>query len=134
MKKLLIVLVIFLTYGCSSTANNSQFTADLSTSSTDPQYGYIESKPVELGGFMRGTKYEGAHFEYFRSLLGPQGQKVKVERLGSCCEFEDASLPLGGGLLDRYELTYEGQKKPAVIYVNLYRFEQPKAPQGFTLL
>lgn len=37
--------------------------------------------PVELGGFMRGTKYEGAHFEYFSSLLGPQGQKVKVEQL-----------------------------------------------------
>ena len=101
--------------------------------SKDPTYGYNEQNPVELGGFLLGSKYEGTHVEYFQSLLGPNGEQVQVKRLGSCCAFEDSSMPFGGGLLDMYELTYKGISKPIIIYVNLYKFVKPMAPQGFAL-
>lgn len=101
--------------------------------SSDSEYGYSPTKPIELGGFLRGTKYEGAHIEYFQSLFGPNGEQLEIKRLGSCCPFEDSSMPFGGGLLDKYELSYEGLSEPVVIHVNLYKFNKPMAPKGFTL-
>jgi hypothetical protein len=136
MKYLIVVFAFLVLVGCGSTSSQKQTStaADLTHTSSDPNYGYSEDQPVLLGGFLRGTKYAGAHIEYFESLLGPNGEEVSVRRLGSCCGFEDSSLPLGGGMLDQYELSYSGQEKPVVIFVNLYRFEQPKAPMGFALL
>lgn len=82
---------------------------------------------------MRGTKHAGSHRKYFASLVGPKGQLVKSRRLGRCCAFRDLSLPFGTGFLDKYELSYKGIIKPVVIYVNLYKYEQPQAPAGFKL-
>ncbi|MFD2095121.1 hypothetical protein ACFSJ3_03930 [Corallincola platygyrae] len=101
--------------------------------SLDPEYGLTPQKPVKLGGFMLGTEYEGRHKEYFEGLLGPNGERVQWRRLGSCCAFKDSSLAFGGGLLDVYELSYEGLAEPIHLYVNLYYFEKPMAPVGFTL-
>ena len=136
MKYLIFILTVLILGGCQSTSqsNNLPIEVDFSNTSSDPEYGLSESKPVMLGGFLRDTKYAGAHIEYFNNLVGPNGEPVNAQRLGSCCGFEDSSLPFGGGMLDRYQLTYDGQDKPVVIYVNLYKFEQPRAPLGFALL
>ncbi|WP_016957287.1 hypothetical protein [Catenovulum agarivorans] len=133
-KYLLVLIFIGVLASCSSTGKSPISKGLVESTSTDPEYGYTENKPIELGGFLLGTKYEGAHIEYFQSLMGPNGETVKVKRLGSCCAFEDPSMPFGGGLLDRYELSYKGQSKPVIIYVNLYKFNKPVAPQGFILL
>jgi len=136
MKNLVALLIIISIAGCSSanTPGSSPTSVDLTHTSTDPTYGFSEASPIMLGGFLHGTKYQGTHIQYFDNLVGPNGQKVKVRRLGSCCGFEDASLPLGGGMLDMYELSYAGQDNPVVVFVNLYKFEMPKAPMGFALL
>ncbi|KZN62813.1 hypothetical protein N473_18030 [Pseudoalteromonas luteoviolacea CPMOR-1] len=134
MKQVLVIVLALFIVGCSSTSKVALSEDRFLLTSNDPEYGYTENKPIELGGFLRGTKSAGAHIEYFEGLMGPNGEKVKVTRLGSCCEFEDKSMPFGGGLLDRYQLTYEGQKKPVIIYVNLYKFNKPLAPMGFALL
>ncbi|GEK10963.1 hypothetical protein [Pseudoalteromonas peptidolytica] len=134
MKKVLVVFFTLLIFGCNTTPKESISTDSFHLTSNDPEYGYTEKKPIELGSFLRGTKSASAHIEYFDGLIGPNGEKVKVTRLGSCCAFEDKSMPFGGGLLDRYQLTYEGQEKPAIIYVNLYKFNKPLAPKGFSLL
>ena len=132
-KSLILVIFIVILVGCVSTTNTPLSADSFIMTSKDPTYGYNEQNPVELGGFLRGSKYEGAHVEYFQSLLGPNGEQVQVKRLGSCCAFEDSSMPFGGGLLDMYELTYKGISKPIIIYVNLYKFVKPMAPQGFAL-
>ncbi|WP_440906602.1 hypothetical protein ACMZOO_17920 (plasmid) [Catenovulum sp. SX2] len=134
LKNILVLAFIGFLASCSSTSTQPVATGLSEMTSSDPEYGYSENKPIELGGFLRGTKYEGAHIEYFQSLLGPNGEAVQVKRLGSCCPFEDPSMPFGGGLLDQYELSYKGLPKPVVIYVNLYKFNKPIAPKGFTLL
>lgn len=134
MKRILVIILSVIILGCNTTPEISLPPESFYFTSDDPEYGYKSDKPVELGGFLVGTKSWNKHFEYFNGLLGPNGEQVKVDRLGSCCEFEDKTLPLGGGLLDRYILTYKGQKTPAIIYVNLYKFNKPKAPKGFSLL
>lgn len=40
---------------------------------------------------------------------------------------------MGRGLLDVYEVTYDGLPEPVELYLNLYDYEQPRAPVGFTL-
>lgn len=37
---------------------------------------------------------------------------------------------MGGGLLDIYEVSYEGLEKPVVIYINMYDAGELKAPVG----
>jgi hypothetical protein len=66
-------------------------------------------------------------------MRGPEGQQLSYKRHGSCCGFKDPSLPFGGGMLDMYEVTYEGLEEPATLYLDMYRREEPRAPSGFRL-
>jgi hypothetical protein len=54
--------------------------------------------------------------------------------LSSCCEFNNNSAVFGKGLLDQYEVYYQGLKEPITLYVNGYDYENPKAPIGFTFV
>jgi hypothetical protein len=90
-------------------------------------YGYTPEDPIKVGGGPRGEH------EYLQWLRGPEGQRLRYKRLGSCCGFTDPSLPLGGGLLDMYEVTYDGLEKPVTLYLDMYRREDPRAPAGFRL-
>ena len=59
------------------------------------------------GGQPCSSRYPTGHGEhlqqeYMRHLREAEGQKLRFERLGSCCGFEDPSLPFGGGMLDMY--------------------------------
>ncbi|WP_105167847.1 hypothetical protein [Pseudoalteromonas sp. T1lg23B] len=134
LKKLYLCTFILFLAACNSTHKPSVVAMSAEMTSSDPEYGYSASKPIELGGFLIGSKYHGSHVEYFESLMGPNGEQVTVQRIGSCCPFEDSSMPFGGGLLDKYQLSYEGIPEPVVIHVNLYKFNKPMAPKGFTLL
>ena len=94
----------------------------------DPTYGYTEENPVKVGGGPPNKPI------YLKSLRGPKGQKIKFKRLGSCCHFETPNGFIDNmGLLDRYEVTYRGLKKPVILYLNGYDHDEPRAPVGFTL-
>ncbi|AKJ08276.1 hypothetical protein ATI61_1329 [Archangium gephyra] len=92
-----------------------------------PGYGYTKEDPIKVGG---GP--DGEH-EYLHHLRGPEGQRLRYNRRGSCCGFKDPSLPFGGGMLDMYEVTYEGLEKPVILFLDMYRREEPRAPSGFRL-
>jgi hypothetical protein len=103
--------------------------------SDDSDYGYTKAKPIQIGGFLEG---HGNHWssQYFRSLLGPNGEATTFERIKSCCAFElnDPKYAMEGfkvGYLDAYQVTIEGAE-PVTIYVSLYAEEQIFAPKGFT--
>jgi hypothetical protein len=98
--------------------------------STDKTYGYVETNPIKVGRRNGGPRAE----ELFLSALrGPDGQHVKYERDGSCCAFETPNAWVGTeGLLDMYEVKYEGLKEPIILFLNMYDYEQPKVPVGFT--
>jgi len=133
MRKILLLIFVFVLASCGTVRKNHTSSILVESAVTDRDYGFVANKPIKLGGFMRGTKHSGYHREFFSKLVGPNGQRVKSRRLGRCCAFLDKSLPFGAGFLDKYELSYKGNSRPVVIYVDLYKYDQPRAPQGFRL-
>jgi hypothetical protein len=85
-------------------------------------YGYTPEDPIKVGGGIKGEH------EYLRGLRGPQGQELRYVRRGSC-----SAPPPGGGLLDMYEVTYDGLEQPVMLYLDMYRRAEPRAPAGFHL-
>ena len=99
---------------------------------TDKKYGYTQKKPIMVGG---GTE-EGPKNErrFLNALAVPKGEEISYRRLGSCCHFYTKnSLFENTGLLDMYEITYEGLEKPIILYINMYDSDILKVPVGFTL-
>lgn len=108
------------------------YTFYISEYSSDPEYGYSQEKPVMVGGV---EKLEGPMNErrYLNALAGPYGEIISYTRLGSCCHFRSPRGFSGGGLLDIYEITWEGQETPVRLYLNMYDYGDLKVPVGFTL-
>jgi hypothetical protein len=90
-------------------------------------YGFSPENPIHVGGGPAGQE------EFLESLRGPQGEPVAWRRLGSCCEFETPNGIMGYGLLDLYEVIYEGLERPVILYLDMYEAEAVYAPTGFTL-
>jgi len=98
---------------------------------TSPTYGYTQKEPILIGGaFDNGV--ERSH-KYLKTLRGPKGELIAYERRGSCCPFETKNSELGGGLLDAYELMYDGLSQPLVLYINIYDPGELLIPQGLTV-
>jgi len=96
----------------------------------DDTYGYKESNPIKVGGaFDGGPARERAYLELLR---GPNGESIRYERDGSCCGFETPNGIMGGGMLDIYSVWIGDKAEPVKLYINMYDYEQPKAPKGFT--
>lgn len=90
-------------------------------------YGYHPKDPIRVGNGPDGER------AYLEALRGPEGQLVVSRRLGSCCEFETPNGFQGVGLLDVYEVTYEGLDEPARLYLDMYDADEVRAPEGFFL-
>lgn len=101
----------------------------LSEVSTEENYGYEPNHKTSI----KVGKIENEQ-AYLKSLRGPTGELVQFRRLSSCCEFKSKSAAFGTGLLDKYEVYYQGLKEPIILYVNGYDYENPKAPIGFTFV
>ncbi|SRR6266699_2748182 len=98
--------------------------------SKDPTYGVTEKNPIRVGRKNGGVRDEEI---YLGSLRGSQGEKVLYERLGSCCDFKTPNAWVGDvGLLDEYEVRFGGVHKPVTLYLDMYDYEQPLVPVGFT--
>lgn len=100
--------------------------------SKDKEYGYTIEKPVMVGGsIMSGPKNEQ---RFLNALAGPNLERVTYKRLGSGWHFTTKN-GIGGktsdGLLDKYEVTYEGLSEPVFIYINMYDSDTLKIPVGF---
>lgn len=98
-------------------------------------YGYSPEDPILVGteDLKEGPANEKAYLDL---ITGPNGEEVMYERTGSCCEFETGNSPLGSGLLDQYELRYEGLVEPVTLYLNMYDPDPDgnvQAPKGFKL-
>ena len=88
--------------------------------SSESSYGYTMENPIRVGGDI----WEGPSNErlYLDSLSGPNGEEITYERHGSIVNVEDI-------VLDIYVVDYPG--KTVNLYLDMYNFETPLAPQGF---
>ena len=144
MRKIIILFAALLIISCSSTKNTSTSQSTFSGKhelvddqtfkideySQDESYGYTQNNPIKVGNFAEGPKNER---RFLNALAGPNGEKISYYRIGSCCEFKTKNRPFGGGLLDKYSVTYEGSTKEIVLYINMYDADVLKVPVGFTL-
>lgn len=102
----------------------------ITETSTDSKYGYNEDYPVNLG-FLRVETAEINVKRYFGALSGPQGEEITYEKVDSCCPFPSERNSMGAGILDIYEVKWEGLEQPKRIYINLYEKGLVMAPLGF---
>ena len=144
MRKIIILFAALLIISCSSTKNTStsqstfsgkhelvdDLTFKIDEYSQDESYGYTQKNPIKVGNYAEGPANER---RFLDALAGPNGEKISYYRIGSCCTFKTKNSPFGGGLLDMYNVTYEGATKEIVLYINMYDTDILKVPVGFTL-
>ena len=100
--------------------------------SKDKKYGYNKDYPINI--FYGTTKNETINQQRFlNALAGPNGEKITYTRQESCCPFPTKRSDMGAGLLDVYELKWEGQKTPVILYLNIYEKGLLMVPVGLTL-
>ncbi|MFC7356971.1 hypothetical protein ACFQO1_04685 [Jejudonia soesokkakensis] len=109
-----------------STVNIDPF-FDITENAPDDTYGLIGENPVKVGGQSPSNQRR-----YLASLAGPEGEIVSFNRKGSCCAYKSENGFNGSALVDVYEVTYEGLKKPINIYISFYDLETLYIPKGFT--
>jgi hypothetical protein len=100
--------------------------------SKDKRYGYEKDYPINI--YYRGTKNDTINQKYFfNALAGPKGEKITSTKMENCCPFPTKSSDIGAGFLDVYEVTWDGLKKPIVLYVNIYERGLLMVPVGLSL-
>ena len=81
-----------------------------------------------------GDEGMAAEEAYLESLRSPTGEPVTFRYRNSCCAFPTRNAWFGTeALLDAFDVRYPGLRKPIVIYLNKYEWQEPRAPVGFTL-
>lgn len=145
-KNLLFITLLVLSASCVSTKstlknvdNNApdlylsrENTFVITEYSKDKKYGYDADYPINL--FFQNTRNEKLNQERFlNALAGPKGEKITFSKLESCCPFPTKRTDLGAGLLDVYELKWEGQKKPVKLYLNIFEKGILMVPVGLSL-
>jgi hypothetical protein len=94
----------------------------------NPDYG-SERTPIKVGGgFGDGLANS---YRFLNALRGPGGEPVRYSRMGSCCGFETANSPFGQGLLDIWDVTYDGGPTKR-LYINFYDKGDVLVPDGFS--
>jgi hypothetical protein len=96
--------------------NNSYLLINYAVDST---YAYNSQNPVCVGGINDGNSLAPSRY-YLNALLGPNGEKTKFFRYGSCCSFKTPNGLMDEiGLLDHYGVYWEGSDTIS-IYINIY--------------
>lgn len=99
--------------------------------STDSTYGYTSQNPVCVGGINEENALAPTRY-YLNALLGPNGEKTKYFRYGSCCSFDTPNGFINNtGLLDHYGMYWEGSDTIS-IYINVYDKGNLIIPIGMT--
>lgn len=146
MKKPFLLLLILALGSCTSTKSTLKNVNDnapipklkdnitflITEYSTDKKYGYDKDYPVNV--FFKSIKDETINENRFlNALAGPNGETISYRKTETCCPFPCKKTDMGAGFLDVYEITWEGQKEPLIIYLNIYEKGDLLVPIGLTL-
>lgn len=100
--------------------------------SKSKKYGYDKDYPINI--FYYNTYNEQINEERFlNALAGPKGEKISYTRLETCCPFPSKRTAMGAGFLNVYEIRWQGQKKPVVLYLNIYEKGVLMCPVGLSI-
>ena len=107
------------------------FSPPVEAVSTDSTYGLTQGNPIRVGGGTGGVT-DGL-LRYLGALAGPHRERVAFRPLGRCCPFWIPGEANKVGLLEIYEISYDGIDRPVRIFVDAYNPGLPIAPVGFTI-
>jgi hypothetical protein len=110
---------------------NNNNTFEIKLFSTDKKYGYDKDYPINI--FYQTSISDINQERFLNALAGPKGEKITYTKLESCCPFPTKRSDMGAGFLDVYELKWEGQKKPIILYLNIYEKGILMVPFGLRL-
>lgn len=97
----------------------------------DAKYGFSTSYPINV--FYVDALNDSINAKRFlNALAGPNGEKLMYKRVESCCPFPTKNHPLGAGMLEVYELTWDGNRKPITLYFNVYERGKLYIPRGLS--
>lgn len=146
-KSLLLFLFILLSVSCVSTkstiknvddtAPTPQLTKDnsafvITKYSSDKKYGYDKDYPINV--FFNNTSDENINPQRFlNALAGPKGEKITYKKIETCCPFPTKKSEMGAGFLDIYEVSWEGNKQPIRLHLNIYEKGFLMVPLGLSL-
>ncbi|RTY90768.1 2-dehydro-3-deoxyphosphooctonate aldolase [Flavobacterium sp. GSP27] len=145
-KSILFIALLIGTTSCISTQSTLKNTDDnapdlllsqyytfvITQYSTNKKYGYDKDYPINI--FFNNTKNATINQERFlNALAGPNGEKITYTKQESCCPFPTKRSDMGAGFLDIYELKWNGQKEPLLLYLNIYEKGILMVPVGLTL-
>lgn len=100
----------------------------LNLPSSDKSYGYTERNAIKVGKDGSGPVNER---RFLNALLGPNGEEISYARAGSCCTFKTPNGMIDNmGMLDRYTITWVGNKEPLTLYLNMYDKGDLQIPVG----
>jgi hypothetical protein len=106
-------------------------TFEIKQFSTNKKYGYDKDYPVNI--FYKTSNTDANQERFLNALAGPKGEKITYTKLENCCPFPTKRSDMGAGFLDVYELKWEGQTKPIVLYINIYEKGILMVPLGLRL-
>lgn len=104
---------------------------ELTEYAKDKKYGFKEDYPINVG-FTSIEDGENNEMRFLRALVGPNGEEVTFTKKESCCPFPTKKTDMGAGFLDLYEITWKGNAKPVIIYLNKFEKGKLLIPMGFT--
>lgn len=111
---------------------SSENTFVLTSISVDSKYGYNKQYPINV--FYKNTKDDNLNsIRFLNALAGPKGEKISFKKTVSCCPFPTKRNESGAGFLDVYEIYWEGQKSPVVLYLNIYEKGLLLVPMGLRI-
>ncbi|MFT6245738.1 MAG: hypothetical protein ACJA0U_001855 [Salibacteraceae bacterium] len=120
------LLLFFITLNVSAQSDGEEIKLKVKKISKNQIYGTTPETAIKVGTVSN-------EYDFLNMLCGPNGEKITFNRIKSCCEFDCPSCPMGAGLLDEWEIKYEGQKEPLIVYLNGYLYAKPKVPYGLEL-
>lgn len=104
---------------------------EIKGTSNNKKYGYSEAQPIRVGG---GSS-AGHHFIFLQNLRGPNGEKLEVERIGSCGTYSNPDTTLTQykeGVLTCFRINCNSFKKPRILYFDKYRSGDLYIPKDLT--
>lgn len=100
--------------------------------STDGKYGINKDYPINIGFDNENMSSKNIAL-YFNALQGENGEKITFKKTDDCCPFPTKRSFMGAGLLNVYEVSFEGIDKKINLYFNIYDKGKILCPKGFMI-
>ncbi|MEO8235290.1 MAG: 2-dehydro-3-deoxyphosphooctonate aldolase [Flavobacterium sp.] len=103
----------------------------ITKNATSKKYGYNEDYPINVN-FTSVQDGLNNQIRFLNALAGPKGEKIKYIKKDACCPFPTKKTDTGAGTIDTFEITWEGQTKPILLYINKFEKGELLIPLGLT--